>query len=106
MAIGEELKAENERLRSIIRETLWMACRYAHGRNTYAVGMYNDAAREAQRLGCAVDNGNEPIFALDGDLRNGISNLSPEERQEAVRRWSSKNCIRNFLNQHPIEGGE
>jgi hypothetical protein len=40
-----------KQLEQIIRDTLWMARRYADGRQTYAVGMYNDAARIAINLG-------------------------------------------------------
>ncbi|GEP00515.1 hypothetical protein [Methylobacterium haplocladii] len=70
-------------LENIIRDTLWMARRYAHGRQSYAVGMYNDAARRAQHLNVQLQMTDGSIFALDG-TRDGaggaeMSALSPEE---------------------------
>lgn len=41
--IPREIKRENEVLRSIVQNTLWMARRYADGRMSYAVSTYNDA---------------------------------------------------------------
>jgi len=38
-------------LEGIIYDIWWMAQRYAHGRQSYAVSMYNDAIRKAQELG-------------------------------------------------------
>jgi len=35
----------------IIQEIHWMARRYAHGRATYAVSMFNEAIRLGQALG-------------------------------------------------------
>jgi hypothetical protein len=42
------IDADTRRLRAlerIVADTLWMARRYADGRQSYATGMYNDAAR-------------------------------------------------------------
>lgn len=46
-----EVQLENNLLRHVIREIQWMARRYAHGRMTYAVGMYNNAIKVAQSVG-------------------------------------------------------
>lgn len=58
-------------LESIIRDTLWMARRYAHGRQSYAVGMYNDAARRAGVLNLRLDMTDGSMWALDG-TRDGV----------------------------------
>ena len=50
-----ELADRVEALESIIRDTLWMAGRYADGRMTYAVGMFNDARAKALSLGVVHD---------------------------------------------------
>lgn len=84
-------------LQAIIRDTLWMACRYAHGRQSYAVGMYNAAARDAVALGLvqpAALNG-EPIFAIDGTLSREMSGLTPEEFEAAWAGWSSPSAAPN-----------
>jgi hypothetical protein len=47
----KELLAQISALKGIIWDIQWMARRYAHGRQSYAVGQYNDAIRLAQRLG-------------------------------------------------------
>lgn len=49
-------------LQTIVENTLWMAGRYADGRRTYAVGLYNDMLVRAEALGCAM--GAKP--AVDG----------------------------------------
>lgn len=51
----EAQQGENERLKDIIRHTLWMAGRYADGRRSYAVGLYNDKLALARELGCDGD---------------------------------------------------
>lgn len=55
-------------LESIIRETLWMARRYAHGRSTYAPRMFNEAYDTAKSLGIniAPDAINGSDYADDG----------------------------------------
>jgi len=64
----EELERENHALRHIVRETIWMARRYADGRSTYAPSMVNEAITEALRLGIQVDpdGATEKIYADDG----------------------------------------
>ena len=56
------LTAERDQMAAIIRDTLWMAARYADGRRSYAVGLYNDARVKAEALGCA----HEAWPAVDG----------------------------------------
>ena len=45
--------AQRDEARHVVRETLWMAGRYANGRQTYAVKMYNDARKIAEAGGYA-----------------------------------------------------
>jgi len=45
----KKIEQENEVLKYIIAQTLWMARRYADGRSSYAVGMLNDAVHELDR---------------------------------------------------------
>jgi hypothetical protein len=60
-----------KKLESIIIDIHWMARRYADGRQTYAVEMFNDAVRLALGLGMEIKR--DPIadscFAQDGDPR-------------------------------------
>lgn len=42
MKSKREFERENETLRRIIKETFWMARRYAHGRCTYAPSMVRE----------------------------------------------------------------
>jgi hypothetical protein len=71
--LAKELKRENEQLKKIIVDIAWMARRYADGRKTYAVGMYNDACFDAVNLGCRI----RPDFAEDGKLfaRDGMESM-------------------------------
>jgi len=57
---------ENEQLKDIIRQTLWMARRYADGRSTYAPAMVNECIMKANKLGIELDGPIEPEFAKDG----------------------------------------
>lgn len=62
---AELLKAEGDAivLRAIVQDTLWMAQRYADGRMTYAVGMYNAAAKVAHdRFGIDVTYAKDGMF--------------------------------------------
>lgn len=47
--------SEKELMKKIIRDTLWMARRYANGRQTYAAGMVNGAIDAALSLGIEVE---------------------------------------------------
>lgn len=59
-------------LENIIKDTLWMARRYADGRRTYAVSMVNDAIDKCNELGIEIKedhtliNGNK--YATDADF--------------------------------------
>jgi hypothetical protein len=87
--------SEVERLRRIVRSTLWMACRYAHGRQSYAVAQYNEAAREAEALGCLPVISGEPHFAIDGSLMREMSGLTPAEFEAAWAGWHKRDAIPN-----------
>jgi hypothetical protein len=69
----------------IIRDTLWMAQRYANGRQSYAPGIYNDAARKALRLGFVSAEPNEVLWAIDGTQRSDMSGLTEAECFAAVK---------------------
>ena len=43
-------------LRSIIRDTLWMARRYADGRQSYSVDMVNNSIDLAESLGIKIND--------------------------------------------------
>jgi len=47
----KQIEEENQTLRYIVAQTLWMARRYADSRSSYAVGMLNDAVHELDRAG-------------------------------------------------------
>lgn len=65
----EPVGEENQKLRHIIQETLWMARRYADGRCTYAPGTVNECIMMAQELGIDLGDGPiDPPYAKDGDL--------------------------------------
>lgn len=46
-----DLQKRCAQLEYIIKEIQWMARRYAHGRMSYSVSMYNEAIQLAQSLG-------------------------------------------------------
>ena len=56
-------------LESIILDIYWMARRYADGRQSYAVSMYNDAIDLAVKLGVPIrpDPIAKSYYAQDGD---------------------------------------
>lgn len=82
-------------LEKIIRDTLWMACRYAHGRQSYAVAMYNDAARAAVEANVVrfTNLSGEPIFAIDGSRTRAMSGLSEAEFSIAMAGWFRNDAI-------------
>lgn len=47
-------KKRSEELEKIILDIYWMARRYAHGRQSYAVSQYNDAIHKAIDLGLNI----------------------------------------------------
>jgi hypothetical protein len=65
---------ERDEARQIVRDIYWMARRYADGRQSYAVGMFNDAIRKAYDAGWLEHRIEaEPPYARD-------SMFSPEWR--------------------------
>jgi hypothetical protein len=67
-------KERERQLIHIIKQTMWMARRYAGGRMTYAPGMYNEAATLALDLGVisVADFGfDAEIFASEPTLPQG-----------------------------------
>lgn len=89
------MDSEVEQLRKIVRDTLWMACRYAHGRQSYAVAQYNAAARQAVALGLAPSIVSEPPFAIDGSLTREMSGLTEAEFEQAWAGWYRDDAIPN-----------
>ena len=55
-----------EVLEGIIQDIWWMSKRYCDGRKSYAVSMYNDAIRRAEKLGMKFKTHNESTYAKDG----------------------------------------
>ena len=59
-----------EVLKSLVKDTLWMARRYAHGRSSYAVSMYNQSVHRLDAIGLdsllVPDNVDGKRFADDG----------------------------------------
>lgn len=77
----EELHKKNEKLKYIIRETLWMARRYANNRSTFAPTTFNECVHLLDELGLSYlyqgdENGNLR-FADDGML----GKYNPEVRK-------------------------
>ena len=70
-----------KQLESIILDISWQARRYADGRQTYAVSMYNDAIELAVKLGLPIkcDPIAKSYFAQDGDPRFPRKELPYEE---------------------------
>lgn len=49
----KKILEENEKLKEIIKDTLWMARRYADGRSTYAPRTFNMCVHKLDELGLA-----------------------------------------------------
>lgn len=68
------LRKENEELRGIIEDVMWMSRRYADMRRTFAPNTFNNALMRLQALGlghlCQADeSGTHPqMWARDGQL--------------------------------------
>lgn len=79
---------DNDRIQAleyIVKETLWMARRYAHNRRTYAPSIVNecvDIANKQLNLNILPDtvDGIE-MYARDGDLGKWNSDLQKFERE-------------------------
>lgn len=82
------MEAENKLLRQMFQSISWMARRYADGRRTYAVSMYNDAVKQALSLGIELNNSDGTIWAGDGDF-----GMPPEE--EAITYFREQSTIEN-----------
>jgi hypothetical protein len=65
-----KIKQENDVMRYIIRETMWMARRYAHKRSTFAPGSVNECIMLAESIGIniEVDGAENIMYAEDGML--------------------------------------
>lgn len=85
----DRLAKERDEAAAIIRNTLWMAQRYAHGHRSYAVGMYNDAARRAFEHKFVEPNRDHTGWALDGTGRAEYASLDKEENAEALKNFNA-----------------
>lgn len=66
---------ESAALKRIIEDFHWMARRYADGRMSYAVSLFNDCTRKALDLGCELNpTADGTIWARDG---MGVPDGSP-----------------------------
>ncbi len=74
------LEAERDAARRVVRDTLWMAGRYADGRKTYAVSIYNDALAVA-KAGGYDDKASE---AIDGSF-DDVPSRCDAARDEGVK---------------------
>ena len=64
-----DLHIENHELRKIVKNTIWMARRYADDRSTYAPGIVNEAIDYALSIGIEVNPDetlDRRIYARDG----------------------------------------
>jgi hypothetical protein len=78
---------ERDEARQIVRDIYWMARRYADGRQSYAVGMFNDAVRKAYDAGWLEHRlDHEPRFARD-------SMFSPEWKSIEQRALDAETAL-------------
>lgn len=82
-----------EQLESIIRNTLWMARRYADGRSTYAVSQYNSAARLAKELEI-LDIPPDKTWWAEDRMGKSFSGLTDAEWKE-LQKVKKKNYERS-----------
>lgn len=68
-------------LEHIIRETLWMARRYADGRSTYAPETVNKCIDKALELGIDLDGPPEEMYASDGMFGKWNTKLQMFEKE-------------------------
>ena len=80
MALNINRKKE---LEYIVRETLWMARRYAHNRRTFAASTVNECIDIALKLGINIeyDEAENTMYADDGDLGKWNPDLQRFERE-------------------------
>ena len=72
----KKLKDENEDLKMILIDVMWMAFRYVDGRSTYAPAMFNMAVHKLDSLGLshlyAGDTAKIDVLLKTECLENGI----------------------------------
>lgn len=67
----QEVERENSKLRRVVEDTLWMARRYAHNRQSYATALVNISVQTALDLGIDIrpdqtlNEGEHKMFADD-----------------------------------------
>lgn len=71
----KQKRVDQQRLKHILKETLWMARRYADGRSSYVVSQFNEAIHELDLMGLPELNPGDPAangkrFADDGMFGN------------------------------------
>jgi len=68
-------------LENALKETLWMARRYADGRATYAASSYNSVVRQLLELGVSLPKTDGTLWARDGMGRryDGLTDAEAEE---------------------------
>lgn len=76
---AEQAEQERDQARQVVRDTLWMAGRYADGRRSYAVGMYQRALAVAEAGGFSA----EAKHAVDGMAPEWPTLLERAEHAEA-----------------------
>jgi len=88
-----EKSLREQTLKYIIKNTLWMARRYADGRRSYATSMYNEAARMALSLGIINENDNPDgtWWAEDSDGLE-FSGLNEEEYKQLLAAKGGNKC--------------
>lgn len=79
------LKARVATLEKIIRDLHWMARRYSDGRQSYAVGLFNDNTRKLLALGVELSAAGDGLWARDAMGRR-YDGLTETEAEAAARR--------------------
>lgn len=71
-----------DQLKYIIRETLWMARRYADNRTTYAPYIFNECLDMAESLGVKIEDDIDiGKYARDGMLGSWIKDTQKFEKE-------------------------
>lgn len=102
-ALAEKLREENAALIAAIRDIHWMARRYADGRRSYAVGMFNDATRKLLAIGALKSESNDAdgtVWARDGDNNRGMDGLT---HVQATMGYDCNNKIAQRVYEHAVE---
>lgn len=77
-----QLQAENQQLREIVRDFHWQARRYCDGRMTYVTSLFNEHTRSLLALGVDLNDDNGQVFARDG-MGRSYDGLTDEEAAPA-----------------------